>query len=67
MNKKDLYKIAKDEDFSEICITSDSKIIEDEKIDKQIEVITEKADGDKCSLCWKIKLKKCERENCQIS
>ena len=65
--KTDLYKIAKEEDFSEICITSESTILKDDKIENQIDVTTEKANGDKCSLCWKIKLKKCERKNCQIS
>ena len=55
------------ENFSEICITSESKIVEDQNIDKEVEVVTEKAEGSKCSLCWKIKSKKCERINCQIS
>ena len=64
---QELYQTAKDEDFSEICITSESKITEDTKNEKEIEVTTEKALGNKCSLCWKIKSKKCERENCQIS
>ena len=41
--------------------------ITDGNSDKEVEVITEKADGNKCSLCWKIKSKKCERINCQIS
>ena len=64
---KDLYNVTKNENFSEICITSESKIVEDQNIDKEVEVVTEKADGSKCSLCWKIKSKKCERINCQIS
>ena len=64
---KDLYNITKNENFSEICITSESKIVEDQNIDIEVEVVTEKAEGSKCSLCWKIKSKKCERINCQIS
>ena len=64
---KDLYNITKNENFSEICITSESKIVEDQNTDKEVEVVTEKAEGSKCSLCWKIKSKKCERINCQIS
>ena len=64
---KDLYNVTKNENFSEICITSKSKVVEDQNIDKEVEVITEKAKGSKCSLCWKIKSKKCERINCQIS
>ena len=64
---KDLYNITKNENFSEICITSESKIVEDQNTDREVEVVTEKAEGSKCSLCWKIKSKKCERINCQIS
>ena len=43
------------------------KVLLAQKIEKEIEVMTEKAEGTKCSLCWKIKSKKCERINCQIS
>ena len=64
---KELYDVTKNENFSEICITSESKIVEDHNIAKEVEVVTEKAKGSKCSLCWKIKSKKCERINCQIS
>ena len=63
---KELYQVAKDEDFSEICITSESNVIQDEQTEKEIEVTTKKATGNKCSLCWKVKSKKCERENCKI-
>ena len=48
---KDLYNITKNENFSEICITSESKIVEDQNTDKEVEVVTEKAEGSKCSLC----------------
>ena len=65
--KKNLFNIAKEEDFSEICITSESNVIYDDNIENEIEVSTEKATGTKCPICWKIKLKKCERANCQIS
>ena len=48
-------------DFSELCITSAARI---EKIQsEEIFVKTIKAEGQKCSLCWKIKKNKCEREN----
>ena len=37
--------MAKDEDFSEICITSESNVIQDEQTEKEIEVTTKKATG----------------------
>jgi len=58
---KDLYDLAKNLDFAEICITSNAKIILDEKIKERIEVETIKATGKKCKVCWKISEKKCER------
>ena len=59
---KDLYEIAKDSDFAEICITSGAKLILDNNIDKkEVSVETFKAEGEKCSVCWKIKKGKCDR------
>jgi len=58
---KDLYDLAKNLDFAEICITSNAKIIMDEEIKEGIEVETIKATGEKCKVCWKISEKKCER------
>ena len=51
-------------DFSELCITSGAKI---EKMQNQnnesegIMVKTNKAEGEKCPVCWKINTKPCER------
>ena len=54
-----LFKIVKDIDFSELCITSEAKI---EKTDKdEIKALTIKAEGIKCSVCWKINKNECER------
>ncbi len=55
------YGLAKNYDFSEICITSNAEIILDEKLKDDINVETFKAKGNKCSVCWKISPKICER------
>ena len=59
--KSKLYEIAKNIDFAELCITSEAQISEDQKISEDISVITFKAEGEKCPVCWKIKKGKCER------
>ena len=59
--KRNLYNISKNEDFSEICITSDASIIQDDNIENDIEIVTEKAKGNKCPVCWKISIAACER------
>ena len=59
--KSKLYEIAKNIDFAELCITSEAQISEDKKISEDISVITFKAEGQKCHVCWKIKKSKCER------
>ena len=59
--KSKLYKIAKNIDFAELCITSEAQISEDQKILEDISIITFKAEGQKCPVCWKIKKDKCER------
>ena len=59
--KKELYELAKNFDFAEICITSRAEIILDEKSKNEIEVETFKAEGNKCKVCWKISKEKCER------
>ena len=64
--KKELHELAKNFDFAELCITSEAVVVKDEKITADIEVETFKAEGNKCSICWKIKQKKCERSNCPI-
>ena len=59
--KSKLYEIAKNIDFAELCITSEAQISEDQKISEDVSVITFKAEGKKCPVCWKIKKGKCER------
>jgi len=58
---KELYEIAKDSDFAEICITSEAEIIISKNIKEEVVVETFKAEGEKCSVCWKIKKGKCLR------
>ena len=58
-------KVLKDIDLSELCITSKVNINFDEQSD--IQVSTQKASGQKCKVCWKIRLDPCERHpKCQI-
>ncbi len=64
---KKLYDLAKLYDFAEVCITSEAKLILDSKLIDEIQVRTSKAKGEKCQVCWKIKLNKCERNNCKIN
>ena len=59
--KDKLFDIAKKEDFSEICITSSATIVQDNTIDNNIQVVAEKAQGNKCPVCWKISKTDCER------
>tara|TARA_B100000700_G_scaffold102853_1_gene115967 strand:+ start:2587 stop:5313 length:2727 start_codon:yes stop_codon:yes gene_type:complete len=61
--KKDLYKLAKEFDFAELCITSGAELINDDSISNEIIVETFKAEGEKCNVCWKIKKEKCDRHN----
>ena len=57
--------IFKDIDLSELCITSKANINYVEQSD--IKVLTQKASGQKCKVCWKIRLDPCERHpKCQI-
>ncbi|WP_440654858.1 isoleucine--tRNA ligase [Candidatus Pelagibacter sp. HIMB1506] len=60
INEK-LKNITDNVDFSELCITSKSKIIYN---NKDIKVTTKKAKGTKCSMCWKININGCDRVNC---
>jgi len=57
-----LKSITKDIDFSELCITSKAEVNYENNID--VKVLTEKAKGTKCSMCWKINEKGCARSNC---
>jgi len=58
LNKKNL-ELTKDIDLSELCITSSAhvELIEED----EVIVETKKADGTKCSVCWKISIKPCVR------
>ena len=54
-----LLKIAENINLAELCITSGAKI---ERTDSEdVLVITTKAEGKKCPVCWKIKKNGCER------
>jgi len=59
--KKDYYNIAKNNDFSEICITSSASVTQDDKIEGDIQVICKKAEGTKCPVCWKISKINCKK------
>ena len=61
---KELYKIFKDVDFAELCIASSVKI--KESSEKEIKVLTQKAAGKKCPICWKISVEGCQRPNCEV-
>ena len=52
-------------DLAELCITSKAEIYFDDQV--EVDVITKKSSGKKCSVCWKIRLDPCERHpKCQI-
>ena len=58
---KNLYEITNNIDFSELCITS---LVTVEKSNiEEIIVKTNKAEGNKCPVCWKINKQKCERHS----
>ena len=59
--KKELYELAKNFDFSELCITSEASVEELKVSNQDIVVETSKAVGEKCNVCWKIIKGKCER------
>ena len=54
-----LFSITESTDFSELCITSNAKI--EKNASGEISVETTKAEGKKCSVCWKINKNGCER------
>jgi len=56
---KEKFEIVKDIDLSELCITSSVQV--EKNAQNEVLVETEKAEGNKCSVCWKISLKPCER------
>ena len=58
------YKLGKNYDFSEICITSSAKTTKAKEKENPIKVNTVKAVGKKCPVCWKINKDGCERHSC---
>ena len=58
---KEIFDIAQKYDFSEICITSYALILSDNNLEKDIQVISSKAAGNKCPVCWKIRENACQR------
>ena len=58
---KSFIDITKDIDFSELCITSKAEINYSDNMDTS--VITYKAKGSKCSVCWKVRSEKCVRDS----
>ena len=57
-----LIKFTEGVDFSELCITSGAKIEKMQNNESErIMVKTNKAEGKKCPVCWKINTKPCER------
>ncbi|MDA9710703.1 class I tRNA ligase family protein, partial [Candidatus Pelagibacter sp.] len=56
-------KILNGIDLSELCITSSVKILNND--DEEIIVETNKASGEKCPICWKIRTSPCERPHCK--
>ena len=63
LNNK-FYEISKNVDFSELCITSKFSI--NKSKNDEIIVNSKKAEGKKCSICWKISAEKCKRPSCDI-
>ncbi|MDC3166817.1 isoleucine--tRNA ligase [Candidatus Pelagibacter sp.] len=57
-----LKKITKNIDFSELCITSKAEISFKENSETIAKTI--KANGTKCTLCWKIVENACDRTHC---
>ena len=66
VNKRDLETL-KGIDLAELCITSSVELI-DSKVEK-IVIETFKAEGNKCPVCWKIRVGTCLRngKKCLIS
>ena len=54
---KEFYEEFKNFNFEELLIISKASV----KLDDQLNIITTKANGEKCPVCWKIRQGKCER------
>ena len=58
----ELIKFTEGVDFSELCITSGAKIEKMQNNESEgIMVKTNKAEGKKCPVCWKINTQPCKR------
>ena len=64
MNKKE-FELLEELDLEEYFITSKVKKIQN-KVEDKMKIEVKKAVGSKCTLCWKILNKKCERKHCGI-
>ena len=61
LNEK-LFKITENVNFAELCITSYATIEKNETEETEdIIAVTTKAEGEKCSVCWKINKNGCDR------
>ena len=56
---KEKFKIYKDIDFEELCITSNAQV--EQSKNNEISAETFKAEGTKCPVCWKISTHPCLR------
>ena len=54
-----LFELSKNIDFSELCITSGAKVIKNNS--QETKIVSSKASGNKCPICWKISLENCSR------
>ena len=58
---EEIIKLTKSTDFSELCITSGAKV--QKSASEEITVEANKAEGQKCPVCWKINKEKCHRHS----
>ena len=65
VNEKE-FKLLEEVDLEEYFITSKVHKIQN-KIEGKIKIEVKKSTGSKCTLCWKILDKKCERKYCGIN
>ena len=54
-----LFELSKNIDFSELCITSGAKVIKNNS--QETKIVSSKASGNKCPICWKISFENCSR------
>ena len=66
LNEKNL-KLLEGLNLEEYLITSKVNKIKTDNNVEEIKIEVKKSSGTKCTLCWKILDKKCERKNCGIT